>query len=134
MKVRVLHLGEQHWVVRGVPGRPDVRYRFDPSSPYQPLGLAAKRPYVSQFDELEVDRADLVREGEEPKATGPRFPDVSVRLVGEEGNAFAILGEVEKALRRAGVSSEEVRSFRDDATSSGYDHLLRTVMAWVEVE
>ena len=35
-------------------------------------------------------------------ANGPKFPDVNVPLAGEDGNAFAILGRVRKALRRAG--------------------------------
>jgi hypothetical protein len=63
-----------------------------------------------------------------------RFPDVTVRLVGEDGNAFAILGAVTKALRKAGATPEEIREFTDEATSDDYDHLLATVMAWVEVE
>lgn len=63
-----------------------------------------------------------------------RFPDVTVALVGEDGNAFAILGRVTKALKRAGASKEEVDEFMAEATSGDYDHLLRTVMAWVEVE
>lgn len=66
--------------------------------------------------------------------SGVRFPDVTVTLIGEDGNAFAILGKVERALRRVGASSEEIRSFRDEATSDDYEHLLATVMAWVEVE
>jgi hypothetical protein len=33
----------------------------------------------------------------------PKYPDVSVRLVGEDGNAFAIMGRVSAALRDAGI-------------------------------
>ena len=64
----------------------------------------------------------------------PRFPDVTVQLVGEDGNAFAILGRVTKALRRGGVSAAEQAQFTAEATAGDYDHLLRTVIAWVEVE
>jgi len=63
-----------------------------------------------------------------------RHPDVTVRLSGEDGNAFAILGKVGRALRRAGVPPAEVEEFHAAATSGDYDHLLRTVMAWVDVE
>jgi hypothetical protein len=64
---------------------------------------------------------------------GPRHPEVSVTLVGEDGNAFAILGRVTAALREAGVGPEERDEFTSEAMSGNYDHLLRTVMDWVEV-
>ena len=63
-----------------------------------------------------------------------RYPHVRVRLVGEDGNAFAILGRVARALRRAGVPPEEIRRFHEEATAGDYDHLLATVMAWVNDE
>jgi hypothetical protein len=61
-----------------------------------------------------------------------RYPDVRVQLTGEDGNAFAILGRVRQALRRGGVSKEEIAAFTAEATSGDYDHLLRTVMEWVD--
>ena len=63
-----------------------------------------------------------------------RHPEVVVQLVGEDGNAFAILGRVERALRRAGVDAKEVEEFNREATADDYDHLLRTVMAWVTTD
>jgi hypothetical protein len=60
-----------------------------------------------------------------------KYPEVYVPLVGEDGNAYAILGRVTRALKRAGVSAEEVAEFRAEATSGDYDNLLRTVLAWV---
>lgn len=62
-----------------------------------------------------------------------KYPEIEVELLGEDGNAFAILGTVRRALRRAGVSEEERAAFMAEATSGDYDHLLQTVMAWVEV-
>lgn len=62
-----------------------------------------------------------------------RYPNVRVPLVGESGNAFAILGQVQKALRRAGVEPDVVQAFVRQATAGDYDHLLATVMAWVNV-
>ena len=61
-----------------------------------------------------------------------KFPNVRVRLVGEDGNAFSILGRVQGAMRRAGVSQEDRDAFMAEATSGDYDHLLRTVMATVD--
>lgn len=63
---------------------------------------------------------------------GPIHPDVKVKLVGEDGNAFNLLGIVSKALRRAGYG-DDVAAFTDEATSGDYDHLLATCMKWVEV-
>ena len=66
--------------------------------------------------------------------TGPRYPDCIVELTGHDGNAFAILGTVQKALRRGGVPAHLRIDFRDEATSGDYDHLLQTCMKWVTVE
>jgi len=59
--------------------------------------------------------------------------DVVVKLIGEDGNAFAILGKVEKALKRAGYP-ELAEEYFQKATAGDYDHLLRTTMEYVEVE
>ena len=63
-----------------------------------------------------------------------RFPHVTVKLVGEDGNAFAVMGRVCKALRRAGASDDTIQQFQKEATAGDYDDLLRTCMRWVECE
>jgi hypothetical protein len=60
--------------------------------------------------------------------------NITVKLTGEDGNAFAILGRVRRALRNAGVPKEEQDKFIKEATSGDYDHLLYTCMEWVDVE
>ncbi len=60
-------------------------------------------------------------------------PDVTVQLTGEDGNAFAIIGRVRKALRKAGYTDLVVQ-FTAEATSRDYDHLLVTCMKYVNVE
>ena len=62
-----------------------------------------------------------------------KYPDIEVELIGQDGNAFFILGRVQKALRRAGVPEEEVKQYYEEATNGDYNHLLRTTMEWVEV-
>ena len=62
-----------------------------------------------------------------------KYPDIEVQLSGEDGNAFAIMGAVSKALRRAGVDAEEIVNFRLEATASDYDNVLATCMRWVNV-
>lgn len=64
-------------------------------------------------------------------SAGPKHPDVVVELVGHDGNAFAIIGRVQRALRAAGI---EPAPFMEEAMAGDYDHLLRTCMEWVTVE
>ena len=64
----------------------------------------------------------------------PRYPGVSVPMVGHDGNAFAILGRVTTALRQAGVDPADVAEFRQQAMSGDYHTVLRTVMEWVDVD
>jgi hypothetical protein len=63
----------------------------------------------------------------------PKYPDVKVRLAGEDGNAFAIIGRVSRALDRAGIEPSEVKQYQDEATSGDYDNVIQTSMRWVEV-
>jgi hypothetical protein len=58
----------------------------------------------------------------------------TVELTGTDGNAFAVLGRVEKALRRAGWIQADIDKFHQEATRGDYDHLLQTVFKYVEVE
>lgn len=60
-----------------------------------------------------------------------RHHEIEVCLVGEDGNAFAILGRVLGALRHAGVPKEERDEFMQEATSGDYEHLLQTCLRWV---
>ena len=62
-----------------------------------------------------------------------KFPDVEVQLTGVDGNAFAILGAVQRSLKKSGVDAEVSNEFLDEATSGDYDHLLATVKRWVTV-
>ena len=68
------------------------------------------------------------------KKTELKQTGVRVRLIGEDGNAFMVLGKVCAALRRAGYGQEFIRAFTDEATSGDYNHLLATVTQVVEVE
>ena len=63
----------------------------------------------------------------------PRYPEIEVTLIGEDGNAFAIMGNVTLQMRRHGVEQEEIDAFIEEAQSGDYDHLLRTCMRWVDV-
>ncbi len=64
----------------------------------------------------------------------PKYPDITVKLVGEDGNAFAILGRVRKALRLGNVPKVEIDEFMREAMSNNFDHLIATVKKWVTTE
>lgn len=53
------------------------------------------------------------------------------RLTGEDGNAFAIIGRVIKALQKAG-QGHLVSEFQSKAMSSNYDHLLAVCLEYVD--
>ena len=60
--------------------------------------------------------------------------NVKVRLVGEDGNAFAILGRCRAAMRKAGYPQAFIDTFVTEATAGNYDDLLAAVMKYVVVE
>ena len=62
-----------------------------------------------------------------------KYPTIRVTLIGRDGNAFAILGAVTKAMREAGVDKDERAAFIAEATAGDYDHLLAAAMNWVDV-
>lgn len=62
------------------------------------------------------------------------YPEVTVKLIGEDGNAFYILGKVRKALTNAGLDERDVDLFTSQAAAGNYDDLLQTVMKWVTIE
>lgn len=64
----------------------------------------------------------------------PRYPHITVELSGTDGNAFAIIGKVIRALKRAKVSAEEIEAFTEEATSGDYNNVLGTCFRWVEVQ
>ncbi len=56
-----------------------------------------------------------------------------VKLIGEDGNAFAILGKVRKALIKAG-EVEKAEQYMEEATAGDYNHLLMVTQKYVDVE
>ena len=63
----------------------------------------------------------------------PKYPAVKVQLSGADNKALAVMATVSAALRRAGVSDEEITLFLEESTSGDYDDPLVTAMKWVDV-
>jgi len=61
------------------------------------------------------------------------FPEITVAILGGEGNAFNLLGAVAAAMKRQGTGQKAIDTFYAEATSGDYDHLLQTIMRTVAV-
>lgn len=59
--------------------------------------------------------------------------NVKVKLIGEDGNAFTVMGKVIRAMRKGGVDEHTVKEYIEEATVGDYDHLLGVTMNYVEV-
>jgi hypothetical protein len=62
-----------------------------------------------------------------------RYPEINLPLIGEDGNAYSILGRASKLMRRAGIDKAERDEFMAEATSGDYDNLLMTCHKWFNV-
>lgn len=129
-------------------------YEAEMEAIFGPNGEEGEDSYVDEIeDDEEYDPEDLVEisdeedynqetgpyheddiEAEPPPDMSAKFPNIHVKLIGRDGNAFAILGAVRKELRRGSVSDEDIKQFMDEATNGDYNHLLATCMKWVTVE
>ena len=63
----------------------------------------------------------------------PKYPDITVTLTGEDGNAFAVLGCCREAAKDAGLSDAEIAAFMAEAMAGDYVHLLQTAMRWFDI-
>ena len=57
-----------------------------------------------------------------------------LKLIGEDGNAFSILGRARRALRRADYTEEQIEQYVQEAMSGDYNNLLITTSEWFDVE
>lgn len=70
--------------------------------------------------------------------TLPKYPEITVTLIGEDGNAFSILGRVRRAMSLSPLFDDwndeafeaEWENYHSEATSGDYDNLLATTMKW----
>ena len=69
-----------------------------------------------------------------PKTTNtPKYPNITVTmdLDGPDGNAFAIMGRVQRALKNAGATEQELAQYSMDSMSGDYDNLIAAQSLWV---
>lgn len=65
---------------------------------------------------------------------GTNIPKPHVELTWQNGNAFAIMGRVSRALRRNGVPQEIIKKYTDESTSGDYDHLLAVACKYADAD
>jgi hypothetical protein len=66
------------------------------------------------------------------KPEAKEFTKPSCKLIGMDGNTYAVLGAVARALKKAG-RADLAEEFRAKATTGNYDQLLATAMEYVEI-
>ena len=54
-------------------------------------------------------------------------------LVGVDGNAFSIMGYVSQAMKNEGFTNEEIKNYRNEATSSDYNNLLYVSLKYIDM-
>ena len=57
----------------------------------------------------------------------------TVKLIGEDGNAFAIMGKVEEALRKS-ENPEMASKYLEEVVQGDYNHLLRVTTKYVNIK
>lgn len=62
-----------------------------------------------------------------------KFEHVTVKLTGEDGNAFAVIARVSKALKAAGEDEAANEFVKAAFKSESYDELLQLAMETVNV-
>ena len=67
----------------------------------------------------------------DPAAPEPRKP--ACRLVGTDGNVFAIIGNVRRALRLAGLNSRATEFVQKAFAAGSYDEVLGLCTEYVDV-
>jgi hypothetical protein len=56
-----------------------------------------------------------------------------VKLIGQDGNVFFILGSVAKALKKAGADKEYIDQYLNKAMDGDYNHVIGTTMEYVDI-
>lgn len=64
--------------------------------------------------------------------TDLKYPNVKVKLTGKDGNAFMILGLVQRAMRKAKLTKDQIDEYMKEATSGDYNNLLCVTCRYVD--
>lgn len=130
---------EAQWDVKLVAGHKPVQiYNYKTSRSYD-----SANPSIYEVKEWSVQGHDsgamdwlrgMVEAIRDHLAAHPviKFPFVKVQLTGQNGNAFSILGQCQRAAKQAGLDAISITQFYEEATAGDYDHLLTTCQRWFD--
>lgn len=57
-----------------------------------------------------------------------------LKIIGEDGNAFNILGRAQRAAKKAKWTKSQIDEYLEEAMSGDYNHLLATTAKYFEVQ
>ncbi len=77
---------------------------------------------------MQDDQAAMEPNEEEIAAVKGEPRRVKLRLVGLDGNAFALMGAFQRQAKKEKWTTEEIDAVLDDCRSGNYDHLLCVLM------
>ncbi len=116
------------WHIPQVPGEPFYVPVSSLEEATKVLGVLADYDLFQYEDRIKPDycNASGLEENKVKKPT--------LSLVGEDGNAFVILGRAHHVAREAGWSRGRINKVLQEATSGNYDHLLQTMTRYFNID
>lgn len=63
-----------------------------------------------------------------------KYPNITVRFMGQPRQPFPILAAVRAALRESEIPASEIAAFTAEATSGDFDHLMTVAHRWVNIQ
>ncbi len=57
----------------------------------------------------------------------------TVKLTGVSGNAFAVMGVVSRALRKAGLPKEHIDKYMEESMAGDYNNLMRVAHKYAHI-
>lgn len=63
-----------------------------------------------------------------------KYPNITVRFLGQPHQPFPILAAVRAALRESEIPANEIAAFTAEATSGDFDHLMTVARRWVNIQ
>lgn len=78
--------------------------------------------WISNFEGMSMHRFE------------PKYPDIVVKLTGEDGNIFNLIGITLSRMKEAGVSDDELHAFKQEILNTdSYSKAIWVIMTWVTV-